>query len=103
MTEEGDQKSTEKQSMEQTHNDTWYLITVKKKILPAPVLHSPVSLTGSLLTAEEYEKKLLKTVPPVMGIRTRMFLGLPDPEPDPLVRGTDLDPNSSLFIIMLTK
>jgi hypothetical protein len=32
---------------------------------------------------------------PVLGIRIRMFLGLPDP--DPLVRGTNLDPDPSLF------
>ncbi len=35
---------------------------------------------------------------PVLGIRNRrirMFLGLPDP--DPLVRGTDPDPDLSLF------
>jgi hypothetical protein len=34
----------------------------------------------------------------VMGIRRiRMFLDLPDPEPDPLVRGTDPDPDPSLL------
>ncbi len=31
----------------------------------------------------------------VLGIRIRMFLGLP--EPDPLVRGTDPDPDPSIF------
>ncbi len=33
----------------------------------------------------------------VLGIRIRMFLGLQDPDPDPLVRGPDLDPDPSLF------
>jgi hypothetical protein len=35
----------------------------------------------------------------VLGIRFRMFLGLQDPDPDPLVRGMGLDPNPdpSLF------
>jgi hypothetical protein len=34
-----------------------------------------------------------------VGIRIRMFLGLLDPDPDPLVRGTDPDqkPDPSLF------
>jgi|688.fasta_scaffold2090780_1 hypothetical protein len=32
---------------------------------------------------------------PVLGIWIRMFLGLPDPYPDPFVRGIDPDP--SLF------
>jgi hypothetical protein len=34
-----------------------------------------------------------------LGIRIRMFLGLPDLDPDPLVRGTDPDPapNPCLF------
>jgi hypothetical protein len=30
-----------------------------------------------------------------------MFLGLPDLDPDPLVRGTDPDPDPSLFSKML--
>jgi hypothetical protein len=33
----------------------------------------------------------MQVFPPVLGIRTRMFLGLPDP--DPLVRGMDPDPS----------
>ncbi len=44
------------------------------------------------------------TFKPVFGIRTRnrirrirMFLGLPDPDLDPLDRGTDPDPDPSLF------
>ncbi len=45
------------------HNKTWYLITVKKKFLPTPVLHSPASLTGSFLAAASVGKNLLKTVP----------------------------------------
>jgi hypothetical protein len=28
-----------------------------------------------------------------LGIRIRMFLGLPDPDQDPLVRGMDPDPS----------
>jgi hypothetical protein len=37
----------------------------------------------------------------VLGIRIRMFLGLQDP--DPLVRGADLDPDPSFSEIMLAK
>jgi hypothetical protein len=33
----------------------------------------------------------------VLGIRIRMILGLPDP--DPLVRGTDPDPDPSIFLL----
>ncbi len=32
----------------------------------------------------------------LLGIRIRMLLGLPDPYPDPLVTGTDLDPDPSI-------
>jgi hypothetical protein len=32
---------------------------------------------------------------PVLRIRIRMFLGLPDPHPDPLVKSTDPAPNPS--------
>ncbi len=41
----------------------------------------------------------LKPLLAVLGIRIRMFLGLPDSGPDPLVRGTDPDPatDPSLF------
>jgi hypothetical protein len=35
---------------------------------------------------------------PVLGIRIRMFLGLQDPDPDPLVRGADPDPAPSLLL-----
>jgi hypothetical protein len=39
----------------------------------------------------------------VLGIRIRrirMFFGLPDPEPDPLVRCKDADPDPTLLLIM---
>jgi hypothetical protein len=35
----------------------------------------------------------------VFRIRIHMFLGLQDPDPDPLVRGMDLDPDSDPSII----
>ncbi len=34
---------------------------------------------------------------PVVGIRIRMFLGLQDPDPEPLVRGTNPELDPSLF------
>jgi hypothetical protein len=35
---------------------------------------------------------------PVLGIRIRMFLGLQDPDPESLVRGTYLDPAPDSFL-----
>jgi hypothetical protein len=42
-------------------------------------------------------KKESQYLAPVLGIWIRMFLGLLDPDPDPLIRGMDPAPDSSLF------
>jgi hypothetical protein len=49
-----------------------------------------------LLNGRTYIFEFLLTV---LGIRIRKILGLLDPDPDPLVRGTDLDlaPDSSII------
>ncbi len=43
-----------------------------------------------------FEEKKVKNQP-VLLIRIHMFLGLLDPDPDPLVRGTDPDPDPSII------
>ncbi len=41
-------------------------------------------------TVKYFTRRSFIAIDPVLGIRIRMFLGLPDP--DPLVSGTDPDP-----------
>ncbi len=43
--------------------------------------------------------KVLPRLPAVFGIRIHMFLGLPDPDPDPLVRCMDPDWDPDPYII----
>jgi hypothetical protein len=44
------------------------------------------------------EDEYVERHPSVLRIRIHMFLGLPDPYPDPLVRGMDSDPDPSIIM-----
>jgi hypothetical protein len=56
------------------------------------------SIPGELNDREDVEvEEVLIHLNAVLKIRIRMFLGLQDPDPDPLVRGTDPAPDPSLF------
>jgi hypothetical protein len=57
----------------------------------------PVTQRKVKILTVMYNNLFLLMIVPVLGIRIRMFLGLPDP--DPLVRGADPDPapDPSLF------
>jgi hypothetical protein len=48
----------------------------------------------NLLACKSTARNLIKAV---LRIWSRMFLGLLDPDPDPLVRGTDPDPAPSII------
>jgi hypothetical protein len=54
---------------------------------------------GSFETNNLLKKEELGKIEPVLRIRIRMSLGLLQPDPDPLVRGTDLDPAPDPSII----
>jgi hypothetical protein len=63
MTEKGDQKSTEKQFLEQTHNDTWYLTTVQKKNITGSSITQSSIIDRLSFHSWKSRKKLVKTVP----------------------------------------
>ena len=55
-------------------------------------LHTPQHHIGM-----QRVKKERQYLAPVLGIRIRLFLGLLDPDPDPLVTSMDPAPDSCLF------
>jgi hypothetical protein len=66
---------------------------------PATVLASATAISffpAKNLTHGTFHK-MFRDLGPVLVIPIRMFLGLPDPDPDPFVRGTDPALDPSLF------
>jgi hypothetical protein len=63
----------------------------------------PVPHQSEKLDLAEWLERLTVPLPKLQTVlririrRTRMFLGLPDPDQDPLVRGTDPDPDPSII------
>jgi hypothetical protein len=54
------------------------------------------ALNGSVLHWKAALGLIIKMLKAVLRIRIRMFLGLLDPDPDPLVKGMDPDPDRSI-------
>ncbi len=57
--------------------------------------HHGIRCTGTVFNVNDFKKIARSDCKPMQICRIRMFLGLLDPDLDPLVRGTDLDPSSS--------
>jgi hypothetical protein len=68
-----------------------------------PVLEALISINNKLGQKEaaagllEWGQKNLQAVLRIRIYRIHMFLGLLDPDPDPLVRGMDPDPDPSVI------